>query len=192
MPTTLFGWGCCSQHLEAPLEPLEPSLNGFHSCTNVLYSGPQSSQFLLLLLLLLVNVSLGCRQICNLLCNLLALLLLLLLHLLQLLLAVAAMSEVARRAWTGSYPDEMTMIGFSVLALIANVACLMLISKHRQGGVHMRASYIFSANDVLANVGVIVAALLVGWTGLPVFDWLIGAIISVIVLTGAIRILRLR
>ncbi len=112
--------------------------------------------------------------------------------LLQLLLAVAAMSEVARRAWTGSYPDEMTMIGFSVLALIANVACLMLISKHRQGGVHMRASYIFSANDVLANVGVIVAALLVGWTGLPVFDWLIGAIISVIVLTGAIRILRLR
>ena len=111
---------------------------------------------------------------------------------LQLVLALAALTEVARRAWTGSYPDELTMIGFSALALIANVACLLLISAHRQGGIHMRASYIFSANDVLANVGVIVAALLVAWTGQPIFDWIVGAIISVVVLTGAIRILRLR
>jgi Co/Zn/Cd efflux system component len=43
--------------------------------------------------------------------------------------------------------------------------CLVLISSHRQKGVHMRASDIFSANDVLANLGVMIAGFLVYWTG---------------------------
>lgn len=56
----------------------------------------------------------------------------------------------------------------------------------------MRASYIFSANDVLANLGVILAALLVGWTASPLADWIIGGLIGSMILLGAIRILRLR
>jgi len=112
--------------------------------------------------------------------------------LLQLVLATGALSEVGRRALAGSYPDEMAMVGISLLALAANIACLLLIFRHRQGGVHMRASYIFSANDVLANNGVIAAGALVAWTGSPVPDWVIGALIAVLVFTGALRILRLR
>ena len=111
---------------------------------------------------------------------------------LQLALATGALSEVARRVLTGSHPEEMVMVGISLLALAANVACLVLIARHRQGGVHMRASYIFSANDVLANLGVIVAGGLVAWTGSPIPDWVIGTIIGLLVLVGAIRILRLR
>ena len=111
---------------------------------------------------------------------------------LQLLLALWALSEVARRAWAGSFPEEIAMVGISLLALIANVACLALIARHRKGGIHMRASYIFSANDVLANFGVIVAGILVAWTGSPVPDWVIGGLIGVVVLAGALRIFRLR
>lgn len=111
---------------------------------------------------------------------------------LQLVLALGALSEVARRALGGSQPDEFTMIGISLLALVANIACLLLISRHRGGGVHMRASYIFSANDVLANLGVVAAGGLVAWTGSPIPDWTIGALIAVLVFIGAIRILRLR
>jgi Co/Zn/Cd efflux system component len=83
------------------------------------------------------------------------------------------------------------MIGVSALALAANVACLLLISQHRHAGVHMTASYIFSANDVIANLGVIAAGLLVSWTGSPWPDWIIGAFIGLVVLIGAVRILRL-
>lgn len=111
---------------------------------------------------------------------------------LQLVLALGALAEVGRRALIGSSPDEVTMIGISLLALGVNIACLALISRHRGGGVHMRASYIFSANDVLANLGVIVAGILVRWTGSPIPDWTIGALIGVLVLGGALRILRLR
>ena len=56
----------------------------------------------------------------------------------------------------------------------------------------MKASWIFSTNDVLANLGVIVAGLLVGWTQTRFPDLVIGAIIAAVVFNGAIRILRLR
>jgi len=112
--------------------------------------------------------------------------------LLQLVLAVGALTETGRRIIGGSAPHEATMIAISMLALAANVGCLTLISGHRDKGVHMRASYIFSANDVLANLGVIAAGVLVIWSGSPLPDWIIGFVIGTMVLVGSIRILRLR
>jgi Co/Zn/Cd efflux system component len=56
----------------------------------------------------------------------------------------------------------------------------------------MKASHIFSANDVLANAGVIAAGVLVAWTGSAYPDLIIGTAIGLIVLNGARRILQLR
>lgn len=112
--------------------------------------------------------------------------------LLQLLLALGALSEVVRRFIVGSEPESMLIIGMGMVALIANVACLVLIAGKREHGVHMKASYIFSANDVIANVGVIVAGLLVMWTGSPYPDLIIGTLIGLVVLNGARRILQLK
>ena len=111
---------------------------------------------------------------------------------LQLTLALGAFSEVARRAFFGSAPEPPAMIGVSLVALAANVTCLVLIHRHRHRGAHMEASFIFSANDVLANLGVIAAGALIAATGSPVPDLLIGAAIAGLVLRGAIRILHLR
>ncbi|MCD8514443.1 MAG: cation transporter, partial [Burkholderiaceae bacterium] len=92
----------------------------------------------------------------------------------------------------GSEPESMLMMSIALLALLANVTCLMLIARHRHGGAHMKASWIFSANDVLINAGVIVAGALVAWTGSHYPDLLIGTLIGVIVLNGARRILALK
>ena len=56
----------------------------------------------------------------------------------------------------------------------------------------MKASWVFSANDVIANLGVILAGILVAWTGSRYPDLAIGLVIGVIVMTGALRILRLK
>jgi Co/Zn/Cd efflux system component len=56
----------------------------------------------------------------------------------------------------------------------------------------MKASWIFSANDVIANIGLILAAVLVAWTGSRYPDLIIGTIIGFVVLDGARRILKLR
>lgn len=110
----------------------------------------------------------------------------------QLVLALGALAEVVRRFVTGSEPEPQGMMAIAALALGANIACLALIAKHRTGGVHMRASWIFSTNDVLANLGVIAAGILVAWSGSHLPDLIIGAIIGCLVLWGAFRILRLR
>ncbi|MCU6501838.1 cation transporter [Rugamonas sp. A1-17] len=111
---------------------------------------------------------------------------------LQLALAGGALVEVVRRAMYGSEPASMLMMGIGSVALVANAACLVLIAKRRDRGVHMTASYIFTANDVLANLGVVVAGLLVWWTGSPYPDLIIGTVIALLVMNGARRILRLR
>lgn len=111
---------------------------------------------------------------------------------LQVLLALVALVEVIRRAVFGSEPESTLMMGVGLVALVANVACLMLISKKKEGGAHMKASYIFSANDVIANLGVIAAGALVAWTGSSLPDLVIGAVIAAVVLNGARRILKLK
>lgn len=111
---------------------------------------------------------------------------------LQLTLALGVMAEVARRFFLGSEPESLFMIGMACLALIANVSCLLLISRDRDSGVHMKASWIFSANDVIANLGVILAGVLVWWTGSGYPDLIIGTIIGLVVLSGARKILGLK
>ena len=84
------------------------------------------------------------------------------------------------------------MMSLGAVALIANIACLLLIFKSRDQGAHMKASWIFSANDVLANVGVIAAGVLVAVTNSQIPDLVIGTMIGLVVLNGARRILLLK
>ena len=111
---------------------------------------------------------------------------------LQLALALGALGEVLRRGVIGSEPEPVAIMSIGAVALAANVTCLMLIAKKRHHGAHMRASYIFSANDVIANLGVITAGALVTWTRSPYPDLVVGCVIGLIVLNGARRILRLQ
>jgi Co/Zn/Cd efflux system component/copper chaperone CopZ len=109
---------------------------------------------------------------------------------LQILLATGAFFEVGRRFLVGYEPIGSLMMAISFIALIANVSCMVLLYKHRTGEVHMRASWIFSTNDVIANVGVIVAGIFVAFTGSNIPDLIIGLMIAGVVLSGALRILR--
>lgn len=108
----------------------------------------------------------------------------------QMALGLGVLLEVVRRFLYGSEPVSALMIGVGAAALVANAVCLILIAKHRHGGIHMRASWIFSANDVIANLGVILSGALVLLLGSRIPDLVIGAVIAVIVVRGGIGILR--
>lgn len=109
---------------------------------------------------------------------------------LQMLLALLVLGDVARRFMLGSAPVSGLMMSIAALALVANLTCLLLLAKHRNGEVHMRASWIFSTNDVLANLGVILAGALVYVLGASWPDLVIGLAIAVLVFYGGIRIVR--
>ncbi len=109
---------------------------------------------------------------------------------LQLALGCGVVLEVARRLVVGSEPVSALMLGVSALALAANATCLVILARHRRGGVHMRASYIFTSSDVIANLGVMLSGALVMASGSRLPDLLVGALIALVVIRGGVRILR--
>lgn len=111
---------------------------------------------------------------------------------LQILLAIMGFTEVLRRfLGDGVMPESSIMIRISILALAANGLCLFLLQRSKSQEAHMQASMIFTSNDILINLGVILAAILVRWleSGLP--DLFIGIVVFILVVQGARRILHL-
>ena len=108
----------------------------------------------------------------------------------QIILGCLVLVDVSRRFILGSEPDSMLMLLVGLAALIANVVCLKLISKHRDGEIHMRASWVFSKNDVIANLGIIIAGAVVYLFDSRMPDLLIGSFVSLIVIKGGLRIVR--
>ena len=108
----------------------------------------------------------------------------------QIVLGLCVSFDVLRRLIWGSEPESSLMMSIGILALIANTICLMLISKHKEGEVHMRASWIFSKNDVIANIGIIIGGGLVYLLDSRFPDLIIGMLISIIVVRGGMNIIK--
>ncbi len=111
---------------------------------------------------------------------------------LQAALAVWGLVEVWRRflGWEGMPVFEI-MMAAAALALVGNSACLYLLHRQQDGGAHMRASVIFTANDVWVNLGVILAGVLTHVSQSKYPDLLVGMVVFVLVAQGARRIWRL-
>jgi len=110
----------------------------------------------------------------------------------QFVLAGLGIIEVIRRfILVETVPDFKTMIGVSILALIANSICLYLLQRSKSEEAHMKASMIFTSNDVIINSGVILAGILVLITRSRYPDLIIGGVVFLIVVRGAIRMLNL-
>jgi Co/Zn/Cd efflux system component len=112
--------------------------------------------------------------------------------LLQLVLALLGMAEVMRRfLGTETAPDYALMMFVSALALIGNYTSLRILQRTQSRAAHIRASQIFTSNDILVNIGVIMAGATVWISAQAWPDLLIGSIVFVLVMRGAINILRL-
>ena len=110
----------------------------------------------------------------------------------QLTLAVFGFIEVIRRfVGTETIPAFQTMIIISILALIGNGLCLYLLQKSKSKEAHIQASVIFTNNDVMINLGVIIAGGLVYFTHSKMPDLAIGTLIFILVTRGAFSILKL-
>lgn len=107
----------------------------------------------------------------------------------QMALGVLIIIDIVRRSIYGSEPVSGLMMAMGAVALIANVICLVIIRKQRNEEVHMRASWIFSANDVIANMGVIAAGVLVMLLDSRWPDIVIGSVIATLILRGAYLII---
>ncbi len=106
-----------------------------------------------------------------------------------LLLGVGVLIEVARRAFTGGAPDGLLMLIVATISLAVNATVLRMLGKFREGDVHLRATWIFTRADVIANLALIVSGAVVLWTGFRAIDLIVGAGIGLYVIKESLEIL---
>jgi cation diffusion facilitator family transporter len=110
--------------------------------------------------------------------------------LMLLVLGLGLLIEVGRRVLYGAEPASLWMIGTALLSLAVNLSVLRLLAPLRTGEVHLRATWLFTRADVVANLGIISAGALVFWLASPYPDFIIGTLIGLFVIREAVEILR--
>ncbi len=103
---------------------------------------------------------------------------------------VGVLLEAAFTLRVGVPPLVPTMLGAGALALVANALCFFLLWRHRADDINLRSTWLCSRNDLIANGAVLVAALLVAWSGSFWPDVIVGAGIAGLFLRTAASVLR--
>ena len=98
--------------------------------------------------------------------------------------------EAVRRFFVGAEPAGIWMIAIALAALAVNAYVLRLLQKQRSEEVHMRAAWIFTRADVVANAAVVLSGAAVLLTGVIYFDLVVGAAIGLYVIKEAAEILQ--
>lgn len=106
-----------------------------------------------------------------------------------LLLGLGVLFEVGRRVVYGAEPASGWMIGTAIVSFIVNMSVLRMLAPLKSGEVHLRATWIFTRADIVANVGVVAAGVLVFWLRSPIPDYVIGTLIGLYVVKEAGEIL---
>jgi cation diffusion facilitator family transporter len=109
------------------------------------------------------------------------------------LMAFFGFGVIAHVVGTAVFPQVPQASGMALtglLALATNSVCLYLLWSHRGDDLNMRSVWLCSRNDVIANSGVLVAALGVAYFQAPWPDLAMGAVIAGVVLASAGGVLR--
>lgn len=108
---------------------------------------------------------------------------------LLLLLGAGVVADAVRRVWVGSEPEHLVMIAVAAASLIVNATVIRMLTRFRKGEVHLRAAWLFTRADVVANLGVIASGVLVFLTRSRVPDIVVGVAIGSYVIREALEIL---
>ena len=87
-------------------------------------------------------------------------------------------------------PSAHVMGGIGVLALAANLVCLLMLTPHKNDDVNLRSTWVCSRNDIIANVGLLVAAGAVVLFHSKWPDILVGLCVAIVFLTSALSVLK--
>ena len=77
-----------------------------------------------------------------------------------------------------------------VLALIANIICFILLTRHKGQNINLKSAWTCSRNDLFSNTGVIGAGILVGFFNSMWPDVIIGLGIAALVIYFSINVIR--
>ncbi|MEY3901012.1 MAG: hypothetical protein RL189_318 [Pseudomonadota bacterium] len=104
--------------------------------------------------------------------------------------AVGVLLQAGWKIFYRTPPETLMMGGLTLVALLANVTCLILLTRHRHDDVNMSSVWICSRNDLIANTSVLAAAGLVAMTNSAWPDIVVGLGIALLFLKSGINVLK--
>ena len=105
------------------------------------------------------------------------------------LLAIAVFSRAIHQLFTGATPEPTMMGTVGFIALMANLLCLFLLTRHRKDNLNMSSVWLCSRNDIIANTSVLVAAGLVFLTHSVLPDLAVGFLLTFVFAKSAGQVL---
>lgn len=106
-----------------------------------------------------------------------------------LIFGLAIVVDITIKIRNGVAPSSGLMMLMGAGALVANLVCLRLLWRFQSLDVNMASTFECSRNDVISNVGVLIAAAAVAITRSPWPDIVVGAIIAALFLRSAIGVI---
>jgi len=103
--------------------------------------------------------------------------------------AIAVFARATYQVSQTTSPELELMGVVGLVALGANIVCLVLLTRHREDNLNMSSVWLCSRNDLIANTSVLIAAALVWLTHSPLPDLLVGIFITFIFAKSAGRVL---
>ncbi|MDM9381997.1 cation transporter [Chlorogloeopsis sp. ULAP01] len=94
--------------------------------------------------------------------------------------AVAVFARASYQLFAGSTPEVRVMSAVGFIALLANLLCLFLLTKHRNDNINLSSVWLCSRNDIIANTSVLGAAGLVFLTGSLLPDLIVGLLLTIV------------
>ncbi len=106
------------------------------------------------------------------------------------ILGISVVVNTIMRLAEGYVPEAGLMGAFAIVALIINVASTIVLLPHRSGDANVKAVWMFSRNDALGNIAVIIAAVIVGRIGAAWPDIVVAFVIAALFLQSSWVIIR--
>lgn len=104
-------------------------------------------------------------------------------------LSVLLLVEVLRRFFGGEEPIGPAMMAMAAVNAALNLICLHLLKRHQGEDVNFKASAIFTSNDSLVNLAIVLSGALVMWLDSKLPDLILGLLVSAIAANGGREIL---
>ena len=99
-------------------------------------------------------------------------------------------AQIIYKLFVSVVPTFEIMGAFSLLTLLANTLCLLLLWRHRNEDVNMSSVWECSRNDIMVNLSIIIAAIAIWLTNSGWPDIIIAACLVVLLLRSASRVIQ--
>jgi cobalt-zinc-cadmium efflux system protein len=106
------------------------------------------------------------------------------------LVSVYIFYEAYQRFFASPAVKSPLMLVVAGIGLVANLIGMFLLRRGSRGSINVRAAFWHIIGDTMSSVGVIIAGAIIFFTGWYLADPILAVVIGIIILWGAVRIVR--